>query len=570
MAEFGEQLRKLRESKNLSIRDYADLIPLSVSYLSEIERGLKPTPGMKIIERIAEVLDVKPDYFDEYKADKVREAVLQDPRLDLLFKLLLRLSKKEREEVITYIRGLSEKSRKPEQDRYDRQIDSMLDSIDSSFRASTPLEIKYVDCRDRLERTLSSANHIITGRHGTGRTTLLRKSHIENLRRGNVSFYIDTEVYKNLQYPESLIRILQELFSALGDIIRDNLDRSEGGLFSQIVKSPERKKDLDNLKKIGDAVDGKVLMLEELLREYVHMDLHQHGSGKAAQGEPKRERLEKEAVNMGLILDGICRVGGQRSIYIHIDDIDFLEQGDQIRILDYLHRISKGKKIFLEVAGRSAEIAGHSGLFETIALDIPLEDQAEHQKLMESILDLHYDDREEKTGAVQALFSDRKVFAALVRSSGGVIRDFLRMFRRAVKAARIRESRQRQGAPKIGMEDVTDACLELLIEDKYTALKSRGGSPEPAGLLAGIRNFCSGNASCFFRVPSGAFDEKPGLNDLHDLRLIHRVSAPHRRRGLDDGIVLMADAGLCLESGIPVPFEEDFPVKLSGVPMLEL
>ena len=127
MAGFGEQLRKLRESKNMSIRDYADLIPLSVSYLSEIERGLKPSPGMAMIEKIAEVLDVKPDYFDEYKAEKVREAVIEDPRLALLFRQVMRLSRKEREEVLTFSRGITEKRR----------------SEDSAYRCARPTVQAY-------------------------------------------------------------------------------------------------------------------------------------------------------------------------------------------------------------------------------------------------------------------------------------------------------------------------------------------------------------------------------------------------------------------------------------------
>ncbi|MGV8122304.1 MAG: helix-turn-helix domain-containing protein [Candidatus Xenobiia bacterium LiM19] len=570
MAEFGEQLRKLRESKNMSIRDYADLIPLSVSYLSEIERGLKPTPGMKIIERIAEVLDVKPDYFDEYKADKVREAVLQDPRLDLLFKLLIRLSKKEREEVITFIRNLTDKSRKPGLDIDDRQIDSMLESIDRSFRTGSSIEIQYADRRDVLARMLSSANHIIRGRPGTGRTTLLKKAHQENLQRGNVSFYIDAEVYKNLSYPESLIRILQELFSALGDIISDNLDRSEGGLISQFVKSSERKKDLENLRKIGEAIDGKVLLLEDLLREYVYVDLSLDDKEKGARKEPKKERLEKEAVNLGLILEGICRVGGQRSLYIHIDDFHFLERPDQIRILDFLHRISKGKRIFLEVSSGSGVIAGRSGDFETIIIDSPLEDLAGHRKFMESILELHCDNREAKTGGIQTLFKSSSVFSALVLASGGVIRDFLKMFRRAVKEARIRESRFKQGIIRIEMADVSAVCLEFLIEDKYAALRSQCGPSAPGSLLLQIRNFCKENNTCFFSISTNIFSEMPAVQELLDLRLIHPVSGTHRRTGPDEVAVLMLDAGVCLEDGIPVPFEEEYPVRLHEVPLFSL
>jgi len=470
MAGFGEQLRKLRESKNMSIRDYADLIPLSVSYLSEIERGLKPSPGMAMIEKIAEVLDVKPDYFDEYKAEKVREAVIEDPRLALLFRLVTRLSRKEREEVLAFARGMTEKPSEELNDVFDPQVDRLLENIEKSFHVGALDEVKYMDFADTMAMALSSANHFITGRRGTGKTTLLRKAHRESLQRGNLSFYLDAEVHKNLSYPESLIRILEEIFSALGEIITDNLERSGEGFLGQLVGSSGRKKDLENLRKLGEAVNGKVLFLEDLLREYIYHDLpikgEDAGKRKAVLSESKQERLEKEAINLGLILEGICRVGGQRSALIHIDDFQFLPPGDRRRILDYLHRISKGKRIFLKVSIGDCDKIETPGRFDFINLNFPLEDFRGITRFLEDLLSLHRHDGELRIGNIQALLKGGEVSAALALASGGIPRDFLKIFHRVIRAARSRQGRVRRGVRKIELDDVKTACLEFLVEDK--------------------------------------------------------------------------------------------------------
>jgi transcriptional regulator with XRE-family HTH domain len=571
MARFGEQLRKLRESKDLSIKDYADLIPLSISYLSEIERGLKPSPGMKMVERIAEVLDVKPDYFDEYKAEKAREAVLQDPRLDLLFRLIIRLSRKEREEVLTFVRGLAERAREDTVDIFDGRVDRLLENIDRSIRTGALEELYYVDFRDTLQRALSPGNHLIRGRQGAGKTVLLRKAHLESLQRGNVSFYIDAEVHRNLSFPESLIRIMEEIFSELGDIIRENLERSEGGLVGQLIGSSRRKKDLENLRKIGDAVDSKIIFLEDLLRQYVHLDLS--GERKEAEKkealllESKKERLEKEALNLGLILESICKLGGQRATFIHLDDLNSLPPEDQPEILDFLRRISKGKSIFLTVSLGPEYTIKSPGDFEILSIDIPLEDFRDICRFMEALLTLHRNEEGPGIGAIQSLFKDEKVFNALVLSSGGVVRDFLKIFRRTVRIARLRQGRTKMGSGRAEVEDVRSGALEFLLEDKYAALRDlRDPSPLRSTLLQ-VKGLCREKGTCLFRVREKGPEGLAALEELAGLRLLHPVS---HTGGKERSRTYMLDVGLCLEEGIPVALEDDNPFKeIDGAPFFE-
>ncbi|HET9794455.1 MAG TPA: helix-turn-helix transcriptional regulator [Thermoanaerobaculia bacterium] len=59
--EFGERLRRLRESRRLSVRRLARLVAVSPSYLSRIERNHVPPPSERTIARIARALTIETD-----------------------------------------------------------------------------------------------------------------------------------------------------------------------------------------------------------------------------------------------------------------------------------------------------------------------------------------------------------------------------------------------------------------------------------------------------------------------------------------------------------------------------
>ena len=58
---FGEQVRALREARNIGLRKFAALVDMSPAYLSKIERDEFPPPAEVKVLTIAEVLDQDPD-----------------------------------------------------------------------------------------------------------------------------------------------------------------------------------------------------------------------------------------------------------------------------------------------------------------------------------------------------------------------------------------------------------------------------------------------------------------------------------------------------------------------------
>lgn len=58
---FGKQLRELRESRGLSLRQIGYVAGVSSSYLSQVETGERSVPTPKVLKKLAPVLGVTYD-----------------------------------------------------------------------------------------------------------------------------------------------------------------------------------------------------------------------------------------------------------------------------------------------------------------------------------------------------------------------------------------------------------------------------------------------------------------------------------------------------------------------------
>lgn len=56
---LGKNVRRVRKERKLSQEALADEVDLAVTYIGQIERGLR-NPTLKVVEDIARVLRVKP------------------------------------------------------------------------------------------------------------------------------------------------------------------------------------------------------------------------------------------------------------------------------------------------------------------------------------------------------------------------------------------------------------------------------------------------------------------------------------------------------------------------------
>ena len=59
--EFGDYVRRIRNEKGVTLRKFAEMVDLSPSYISLIERGEQLPPGEDSIHKIAMVLGIDKD-----------------------------------------------------------------------------------------------------------------------------------------------------------------------------------------------------------------------------------------------------------------------------------------------------------------------------------------------------------------------------------------------------------------------------------------------------------------------------------------------------------------------------
>jgi hypothetical protein len=117
----------------------------------------------------------------------------------------------------------------------------------------------------------------------------------------------------------------------------------------------------------------------------------------------------------------------------------------------------------------------------------------------------------------------------LVLASGGVARDFLTIFRRAIEAAIERIARKDLArGPKIGSEDVNIAAGQLG-QFKEEEFNKDTGTPEERDrlydLFYAILDFCTekAKANCFLVEKDIANDSIPAIDELVDLKFLHRA-----------------------------------------------
>jgi hypothetical protein len=221
--------------------------------------------------------------------------------------------------------------------------------------------------------------------------------------------------------------------------------------------------------------------------------------------------------------------------YILLDDLYHIRLADQADVLDYIHRIAKGSNLWIKVGTirhrsrwytfgdppRGMKLGDDA---EEIDLDVTLEKYDLTKRFLLRIL--------EQLARQQGLRLDDFLTDGardrLVLASGGVARDFLTIFRRALDVARERLAHGEDfRGDKIGAEDVNKAAGEY---DKFKRedFSRDAGKDEQAKLLAafeGVSDFCLSDtkANCFLIDKDYSGSDVDIVPELVDLKFLHHV-----------------------------------------------
>lgn len=107
---LGDNIKQLRENKNLSINSLARRCSMSPGYLSDLEKGKKENPSLDTLEKIASELDTtvqqlfketinEPDEIDELEAD-----------MKLLYSKIKDLSPNDRKKILEIIKKFEDEN----------------------------------------------------------------------------------------------------------------------------------------------------------------------------------------------------------------------------------------------------------------------------------------------------------------------------------------------------------------------------------------------------------------------------------------------------------------------------
>ncbi|MFO7929460.1 MAG: helix-turn-helix transcriptional regulator [Candidatus Humimicrobiaceae bacterium] len=96
---FGKALEEIINKKNIKLRSLAHKTNLDYSYFSKLKKRHSPPP-QETIELISKGLGIKPEYFFEYRLEKLKSLLKDNPHLiNKVFSYVQNLASKKEPKV---------------------------------------------------------------------------------------------------------------------------------------------------------------------------------------------------------------------------------------------------------------------------------------------------------------------------------------------------------------------------------------------------------------------------------------------------------------------------------------
>jgi hypothetical protein len=454
-----------------------------------------------------------------------------------------------------------------------QNVETLQVAIEEATRSTEEGVKRFIEpAQGTLKRALAKRPHIVFGRRGSGKSSLLRKAVADlTVDRRPIAF-VDLESFKGHSYPDVLISILiqtLERFSQWLDTAAVN-PANKTSFWKKLFGTTPKRPPFDKVrtKALSQRLESEIADLRRVLLEEdsiatetrnVHTEGKERSSGVSAQvptggGElgvkisggakksieaevserytrGKLDLLHRRIIEYQKIFRDLSSLSGGDSFLV-LDDLYHIKRADQPRVIDYFHRLGKSAGLWIKIGTirhRSSWYVngdppigmkiGDDG--DEIDLDLTLEKYQQAKDFLTRILKGFFDAAELQ---IDDILTDGAL-DRLVLASGGVARDFLGIFRRSIGIARNRATGAR--GPKIGVEDVNAAAGEY---DQYKREElSRDTSSEDEQPIesefASIRQFClnSGNANCFLIDKDAEPTLSNRVEELTDLRLVHKV-----------------------------------------------
>lgn len=382
---------------------------------------------------------------------------------------------------------------------HDDRIPELIGFLNARSRTSeSQPSLRYVqDVEERIDLATSSRHHLVFGRRGVGKTSLLLESKRLLESRGAFTLWVNVHSLRHLQHGAA--------FGIIGSRLCDLA--------------------------IGAFQGGVASLRGSRLLEACRADLDEYVVTNASDARV----ISTLVPRLQQALSRFC-IETNRPIFIFLDDVHYLQPKEVPWLLDMLLGITRDNPVWLKIAGIQHQTrwfipdpptglqTGHDAAL--ISLDVTLE-QPERAK--DFLLDVLRGYVEESGVLPISGFLSTPAIDRLVLASGGVPRDFLTLC-----AASLQTARQRQKARTVGVQDVNNAAglaaktkLQELEDD---AAAARGRSHQLVASLALVRNFLLNEQQItYFKIDlrdkESHQDEYLLIQALADLRMLHLINA---------------------------------------------
>ncbi|MFH0703205.1 MAG: helix-turn-helix transcriptional regulator [bacterium] len=114
---FGEYIKKLRENRGLSLREVEKKVGVSYAYISQVEKGERNIPSLKILEKLAEAYGVSISSLNKVAGESFEEKEIEvdkieNPNLKFLCRGYDGLSQENKTQLINYLHFLKNQENK--------------------------------------------------------------------------------------------------------------------------------------------------------------------------------------------------------------------------------------------------------------------------------------------------------------------------------------------------------------------------------------------------------------------------------------------------------------------------
>lgn len=450
-----------------------------------------------------------------------------------------------------------------------QEMTRLLTLVEEATRSSKEGVKYFVEpASGSLRRATSRQHHMVFGRRGSGKSSLLRKAAADLTVDRKPIAWVDLEPFKQHSYPDLLLSVLIASLNAFKDWLDTAAvaPATRKSFWHRLFdKTPTKSAyNRNRCKALSETLSRHITDLKAQLHSIDLAEVEVKASASKSSGaemgassniaspvgslganlkateatgqssevheryrRSKVEFLRRHIMDYQAVFEELASISEDNS-FLFLDDLYHIIRKDQPQVIDYFHSIAKGHNLWLKIGSIRHRtdwyVHGNPPIgvklgddADEINLDLTLEKYELTKEFLAKVLD---------NMIVAAGMTGRQFLTAgavdrLVLASGGVARDFLSIFRRSVDIARERK------VDRIGAEDINVAAGE------YDTIKreefKRDTYSEEEGTLdrvfQEVRGFCleRANSNCFLLHKDLRNAKTDAIHELVDLKLLHLI-----------------------------------------------